>query len=723
MDYSVFNDFLKRNLSDYADCFTFEVAQSNYEYFEISYKNEKVNIKASSVINAIHGFYCYLKKYCGVQLSWCGNRKISISGIVPFEGKYIKHIEQKYRVYLNYCTLSYSMSWWDFSRWEKEIDFMAMNGINMTLEVIGSEAVLYETLQEFGYSKEEALSCISSSAFLAWQLMTNYIGYRPPLDEGYVYDRLELGRKILSRFNELGIIPIQQGFSGHLPYSFKKKHPECKAFEQNGWCNFEKDIQLDTLDPMFKKFGIAYLNKLKELMGAYGYYACDPFHENAPPKSGKKYLNDTGSAIMDMYKQFDKNAVWVVQNWTLNYETIKNVKVDDLIVLDLNSKRTLTNAKFKRYKTVAGMLHDFGGKNAMQGKLESHCENTYKKLKNAGVNVVGSGMFSEGIEQNPVVYELQFMLLCESENVNLDSFIKDYITRRYSKFDNRLYEAWRLLLKTCYKSDGYEENEVGSTLASRPTLLPKKAGPCCKTLCYYDFSVLEESLKLFYEASEDFKSNDGYQYDLCDIARQVLSNRFLTVQREFAAAYRDKNYSLASATAQKQKRLLCDLDSLLSYRSEFSLDNRLLCAAGLGRSKRESEYFMKNLKLLITWWGENENTCDSLHDYSWREWSGLISGYYLPRWDYFYTTALDRLKKKKRFNPKNIHSYVHKNHLLKSKYDRRLDTIEEAYFNGCENPKPVKDKNVIPTVGELINRYISENGDCKSRQTDCNTGE
>lgn len=708
MNNTVFKDFLNRNLPQFANRFVFEVTNDGEEYFRVECKNEKIHITADSRVNAIHGFYCYLKKYCGVQLSWCGNRKIDIDKIVTFEGAYTKRIEQKYRVYLNYCTLSYSMCWWGLERWQSEIDFMAMNGINMTLAPVGSEAVLFETLIEFGYTREEALSCISSSAFWAWQLMTNIIGYRPPLNEEYVYSRLSLGKEILKSLNDFGIIPIQQGFSGHLPLSFKEKHPNCKAYLQNRWCCFDQTLQLDTLDPMFKRFGIAYLNKLKSLMGAYGYYACDPFHENAPPKRGKKYLNDTGSAIMDMYKCFDKNAVWVIQGWSLNYETIKNVKVEDLLVLDLNSTRALSNPNLKRYRTVAGMLHDFGGKNAMQGKLEHHCKNAYKRLKDAGVNAVGSGMFSEGTEQNPVVYELQFMLLCESESINLDEFIRDYITRRYSKFDSRIYKAWQLLLKTCYKSEGYQENEVGSALAARPTLAPKKAGPCCNTLSFYDSRLLEQALKIFFEASADFENSDGYQYDLCDLTRQVLSNRFLTWQREFAAAYKRKNYFLAESIAQKQKALLRDIDDLLSYRSEFSLDNRLLAAKALAKTKEEQNYLMSNLKLLITWWGDNDSTQAALHDYSWREWHGHISGYYYPRWDYFYTMALYSLKHKARFNPQNKHSYKYKRNFYKSRYDRGLHAIERAYFEKSENPIPVNDKNVIPKANELINKYLGE---------------
>lgn len=177
-----------------------------------------------------------------------------------FNGVFSKTIEQKYRVYLNYCTLDYSMCWWDFEKWEKEIDFMAMNGINMTLAVIGSEAVLYETLLNFKCSKEEALNCISGPAFWAWQLMTNIIGYLPPKNEKYVYERLELGKKILNRLVELGIQPIQQGFSGHIPTILKEKYPDANIFMQNGWCNYPKAAQIDPLDPFSKN---SELNILK----------------------------------------------------------------------------------------------------------------------------------------------------------------------------------------------------------------------------------------------------------------------------------------------------------------------------------------------------------------------------------------------------------------------------------------------------------------------------
>lgn len=50
----------------------------------------------------------------------------------------------RFRYYQNVCTQSYSNVWWDWPRWEKEIDWMALNGYNMPLAYTGQEALWQE---------------------------------------------------------------------------------------------------------------------------------------------------------------------------------------------------------------------------------------------------------------------------------------------------------------------------------------------------------------------------------------------------------------------------------------------------------------------------------------------------------------------------------------------------------------------------------------------------
>ncbi|MDE5670987.1 MAG: alpha-N-acetylglucosaminidase [Eubacterium sp.] len=709
---AVIAGFLERNLPDFVHCFHVEIDGTENDYFSVTANNDVVSVSANCYVSAFHGIYCYLKKYCRVQLSWCGNQSINIDKLVMFNGEYKKKIKQKFRVYMNYCTLNYSMCWWDFERWEKEIDFMAMNGINMPLAVIGSEAVLFETLLEFGFSEREALDSISGPAFWAWQLMTNITGYLPPPSKKYVYERLALGKKLLERYTEFGMYPIQQGFSGHVPALMKKKQG-VKLYMQRGWNGFEKTAQLNPIDPFFKTFGTAYLNKLCELMGFYGYIACDPFHEGTPPKQGKKYLYAVGKAISDLYAEFDestqteKKTVWVMQSWSMRTDIVKAVDKDRLLILDINSQKTSDNNTVKKYPVVAGMLHNFGGKNAMQGKLKLHCKNSWLELKQNGVNVVGSGMFMEGIEQNPVLYDLQFELLTVDSEMDFDIWLRDYIERRYGGSNSILENAWDLLLQSCYKDSGYEENEVGSAAVSRPQMIPFMTGPCCYAKPFYDTAVLEKAACELLAASSDFSESDGYQFDLCDVTRQVLSNRFYINQLEFADAYRKKDISAVKSIAEKQLELLKDLDYITSFRSEMCLSRWLYDAQSLASDEEEKRYFSFNAKVLITLWGDINRKSYLLYDYSWREWSGLIKGYYYERWNMFYGRVIHCLENGKRFKDREFNNYGIRMKHLKYPLGKEIGEFERKW---CEKYEEISqypaDRNVVSAAEALLKKYI-----------------
>lgn len=704
MDKTV-SGFLQRNIPDFKDSFTVKFEERDKDFFSITAQNGKIHVKANNYISAFHGIYCYLKEYCNVQLSWCANQEIHISSLVMFDGEFHKEIEQKYRVYMNYCTLDYSMCWWDFERWEKEIDFMAMNGINMPLAVVGTEAVWYETLLQFGFTKKEALDFISGPAFWAWQLMTNIEGYLPPENEKYVYERLELGRKILQRYLEFGMYPIQQGFSGHVPVLLRKKYPKAKILMQNGWCRYPKTAQLDPLDPLFFEFGTVYLNKMNELFGNHHFIACDPFHEGTPPKSSRAYLNDVGRAINRLYENFDSESVWVMQAWTMRKHIVKAVPKNRLLILDLNSEKTPQNDNCWGYPVVSGMLHDFGGKNSMQGKLKQHSENAYLKLKNGGANVVGSGMFMEGIEQNPVVYDLQFELLTTAQAIDLDKWLDKYILRRYGKFDKTLRKAWEILLETCYRSDGYKENAVGSVVASRPQMIPTQAGPCCKNKLYYDTDKFEKAVELYLSVSEDFKESDGYQYDLCDLTRQAMSNRFHKEQIKFAAAYKKKNISAVEEIAKKQLSLLADMDTLLSHRKEFCFSRWINDCHNLATDEKEKRYFDMNARTLLTSWGDIRSTTWSLYDYAWREWSGLIKEYYYKRWKMFYNKVLYCLKNKKILFIINGDGYIGRFWYKSYPFGKKLNKFELSWLKDYkEYPEP-KNSDVIGCVKKYAEKW------------------
>ena len=315
----------------------------------------------------------------------------------------------------------------------------------------------------------------------------------------------------------------------------------------------------------------------------------------------------------------------------------------------------------------------------------------------AVANVVGTGMFMEGIEQNPVVYDLQFELLTASTKIDLDPWINNYILRRYGKFDETLKIAWNILLETCYRSDGYEENHVGSCIASRPQMIPVSAGPCCNDEPFYDTAKFEKAVALFLSVSDRFRDSDGYQYDLCDLTRQAMSNRFYNQQIRFAAAYKKKDISAVEETAKKQLSLLADLDSLLSHRKELCFSRWINDCHNLAADDQEKRYFDLNARTLLTSWGDIRSNTSALYDYAWREWSGLIKEYYYKRWKMFYNRVLFCLKTKMPFFMINGNGYAGRYWYKSYSFGKKLNKFELSWIKTySEYPQPSNTDVIAP---------------------------
>ena len=107
----------------------------------------------------------------------------------------------------NYCTYSYTMAFWDWARWEKEIDWMALHGINLPLAAVGQECVWRNMLAKLGYTKEETNRFIAGPAFLAWWAMNNLEGWGGPNPDSWYTQQEALQKKILKRMREYGIEP------------------------------------------------------------------------------------------------------------------------------------------------------------------------------------------------------------------------------------------------------------------------------------------------------------------------------------------------------------------------------------------------------------------------------------------------------------------------------------------------------------------------------------
>ena len=186
--------------------FKMQLVKSDKDFFELSQAGTKVQVRGNSWVNIASGINWYLKYYAGVHLTW-NNMKASLPATLPRVEKVERHeTDLSLRYDFNYCTFSYTMAFWDWERWQQEIDWMALHGVNMPLAIVGEECVWRNMLLKLGYSEEEIGRFIAGPAFLAWWEMNNLEGWGGPLPLAWYQRQEGLQKKILKRMREYGTL-------------------------------------------------------------------------------------------------------------------------------------------------------------------------------------------------------------------------------------------------------------------------------------------------------------------------------------------------------------------------------------------------------------------------------------------------------------------------------------------------------------------------------------
>ena len=98
-----------------------------------------IRVEASDVRRLVAGYGWYLKNIAKVHFSWNGNR-ITLPSPLPVPASPVT-VESPWNIVFayNYCTLSYTAAFWDWNRWQREIDFLALNGFTHALVTAGLE--------------------------------------------------------------------------------------------------------------------------------------------------------------------------------------------------------------------------------------------------------------------------------------------------------------------------------------------------------------------------------------------------------------------------------------------------------------------------------------------------------------------------------------------------------------------------------------------------------
>ena len=662
----------------YLSWFALELDESasGYDYFELSSAGSRILVRGNNGVSLATGINHYLKYYCNVNISQVGDQ-VSMPATAPaIEGTVHKETKAKVRYSYNYCTLSYSMAFWGEEEWRNELDWLALNGVNVVLDATAQEEVWRRFLGELGYSHQEAKDYIAGPAYYAWAYMANLSGFGGPVHDSWFEERTELARKNQQIMRNLGMQPVLQGYSGMVPTDITSRATgeyalsSADIIAQGNWCSFQRPAMLRTTSAAFDKYAELFYQCQKAVYGdTSDYYATDPFHEGG--NTGGMNAREISREVLTSMLDADENAVWIIQAWQGNPTTALLNGLDDVengaqhaLVLDLYAEKTPHNQEtgnsygdtkeFDDTPWLYCMLNNFGGRLGLHGHLDNMARNIPIAFNN-GKHIAGIGITPEASVNNPVLYDFLFETIWQDDasaamqEIDLDTWLDAYAERRYGAASESANAAWDILKETVYKSslNNLGQGAPESVVNARPALNIQAASTWGNAVVSYDKVLLEEAATLLLEDYDILSSSEGYLYDVANVLQQVLSNSAQEYQKKMAAAYNSRDLAAFEQYAATFLEIIDYMETVTATSEYFLLGRWVEQAKALGKNADDftRELYEFNAKALVTTWGSyNQAENGGLKDYSNRQWSGLIGDFYKARWERWITARTNELK-------------------------------------------------------------------------------
>lgn len=661
----------------------FEKSDAENESFTLRSKNGKIVVEATGVNAAAVGVNWYLKYYCHRSMSHMGDQLTPLKELPVVDKPVTVKTSLIYRYALNYCTYNYTMSFYTWDDWQWELDWMALNGVNMMLVANGSEAVWQNVLRRMDYSEKEIYDFITGPGYNAWWLMGNIEGWGGPMPQSQIDSRKKMVQKMLARMKSLGIEPLMPGFYGMVPSSLKNKS-KAHIIAQGNWGAFVRPDILDPLDPEFDKVAAIFYEETRRLYGSdIRFFSGDPFHEGGTTDGVS--LGDAGRAIQNAMQKHYPESVWVLQGWQDNPKPGLLEKLDKRYVLvqelfGENTNNWETRRGYEGTPFIWATVTNFGERPGINGKLQRFVDEVYRASNGEFAQYMkGVGILPEGINNNPVTYELLLELVWHQDKIDVEQWIESYITARYGRMTNEVRAAWKMMLKSIYSSEvGYQEGPPENILCARPSLELKSVSSWGRLAKKYDLKLYKEAALLFAKALPEFRNVRTYRIDLIHFLRQVIANEADSVFADVVDAYQAKDMKKFEKETDKFLAMIDTENELLSQDPFFRLSTWQQQAKDAGGTSAEKSNNLHNLMMLITYWGEHVTSEDNLHDYAYKEWAGMMNTYYKERWIVYFDYLCAQLRGEQAKAPDYFHwerEWVEKN--LKMADDAPRMSLEE----------------------------------------------
>ena len=623
----------------YADKFCFVKCESKdlMDSYSIYDKGDKIVIEANNTLSAAVAFNYYLTEKCSCYFGPV-TTNMNLPENPPAAGeKYTQSSRFLYRYFMNYCTFGYTYLFCGWKEYERLLDWAALSGVNLMLNIVGHEIVERDMLISLGYTKEEATAYIAGPAYTPWQWMGNLTSFAGNLPDWWFEKQKRLSIKINERMRELGIGIMMPGFFGLVPLDFKEKFPKSNPAGQGSWCDaFLRQPLLTDTDPMFEKTADAFYNKTKEHFGKIDYFSGDPFHEGGLTDG----IDMTAFAekMCRKMKEHSKGGVWFFQSWGDNprQEILKGFKKEDVLIGYLRADKTYDSFKgYDGYPYLYMCVQSFGGTRKQDGNIKGFLSEPLKIADKEGEPLAGIGMAMEAVEMDEPTFDLLSMLSVRNDKMEPDEFIKRCMSSRYGYISENLKKVYNLLLDKIYvltKDHTYSGRE--SALCARPALFAHNTSYWAAVKGGYTSDTLYEIIKLLLKEYDRLKNNEAYILDLSELLRQLNAELGHEYIDKFSSAWEKGDKETFEKYTEKFLRLFDRANALMGLNSRTRLDNWVKRAENYSEDEEHKALFRFNARNLILLWASKEGAI-WLRDYAYREWHGMMP-HYKKRWEAFF---------------------------------------------------------------------------------------
>ncbi|MEH1123055.1 alpha-N-acetylglucosaminidase [Micromonospora sp. CPCC 206061] len=585
--------------------------------FEVRARDGVLEVAAGDALSACVGIHRYLRDAGGVRVTW-GSDPLSLRHLPDASVSGRARVREFY--YLNFCTFSYSTAYWGWDEWQREIDWMALHGVTMPLNLVGHEAALALAYGRLGMTDKQILQFLGGPGYLPFLYLGCLDSFAGPLPASWIPRHLDLARQILARQRSFGMTPVLPAFTGHVPAAFggRTRH----------WQGMPTTV-IDPSDPLFRRLCTSIAQAQAELFGTDHLYAADPFIEMPPDEvdGDAGYPAAVASAIVDGLRAADPDATWVLQSWPFSYQSgywtkervfafLDGIPADRLLILDLWGEADPQWPKLDGYAGrpwVWNGLLNFGGRAEPVADLGSTDRNIEAALA-SDRPPVGLGLTMEAIHTTPAFFEL-IADRAWSSTPPLEDWVRDFGRQRYGSSAPAVDQAWRALRVSVL--DGHAKaifpERFISLAITRPHygLLDSSVDSDVRTALFYRPADLLAACQALLASPPSRAADDDLALACAALLLRVIDNRF---------GHWDSFLDPFD-----------DLDDLVGTRPTLRLSTWVEAARRWTDDDESERVLEDNARRMLTVWNTTDN--ERLHDYSARLWSGLVRGYYKRRWE------------------------------------------------------------------------------------------